>query len=282
MRMTSFKDTVAIVTGGASGIGRGLCAELGRRGAVVVVADLDGQGAEQVASCVMASGGRASSGYVDVTEFEQVQKLVDATLADHGRLDFMFNNAGTGIWGDVRDMSLGDWHRVLDVNLWGVIHGSITAYAVMVKQGSGHIVNTASLAGVVSAPTILPYATAKHAVVGLSTCLRGEAADLGVKVSVVCPGPVRTPFYNALRVAGLHRSGPRVPGDALDAGRAARIILRGVAGNRRIIIFPGRARLTWMVYRILPSLLARTCRKSIRKLRASRSQSTGGGAGQEP
>jgi NAD(P)-dependent dehydrogenase (short-subunit alcohol dehydrogenase family) len=272
--MTSFKDKVAIVTGGASGIGRGLCAELGRRDAAVIVADLDGQGAEQVASRIIATGGRASPGCVDITEIGQVQRLIDATLAEHGRLDFMFNNAGIGIWGDVRDMTPEDWRRVLDVNLWGVIHGSITAYAVMVKQGFGHIVNTASLAGVVSVPTIIPYATAKHAVVGFSTSLRAEAADLGVKVSVVCPGPVRTQFYDSLHVAGPHRSGPRVPADALDAGQAARIILRGVARNTRIIVFPGRARLTWMVYRILPSLSARTCRKSVRKLRASRSEST--------
>lgn len=101
--MTTFKDRVAIVTGGASGIGRGLCEELGRLGAVVIVADLDDHGAQLVASTITTACGRASSAHLDVSRAEQVQKLVEVVAAEHRRLDYMFNNAGIGFWGEVRD-----------------------------------------------------------------------------------------------------------------------------------------------------------------------------------
>jgi short-subunit dehydrogenase len=104
----------------------------------------------------------------------------------------MLNNAGIALGGEVRDMDLEHWRRILDVNLWGVIHGTTAAYQVMVKQGFGHIVNTASLGGLIPEPMATAYATTKHAVVGLSTSLRAEAAELRVKVSVVCPGFVQT------------------------------------------------------------------------------------------
>lgn len=271
--MTSFKDRIAIVTGGASGIGRGLCEELGRLDAVVIVADLDDHGAQLVASSITTAGGRASSAHLDVRRVEQVQKLVEVTVEEHQRLDYMFNNAGIGFWGEVRDMSLEQWHQLIDVNLWGVVYGSTTAYALMVKQGFGHIVNTASLAGLVPVPTATPYAVAKHGVVGFSISLREEAADLGVKVTVVCPGQVRTSFYNSLTLTDVHQNGPQLPLRAVDGKQAAQIILKGVTRNKRIIIFPLRARLTWMKFRFLPMLIARINRKMVRNLRASRPES---------
>lgn len=271
--MTSFKDTVAIVTGGASGIGRGLCEELGRLGAVVIVADLDDHGAQFVASTITTIGGRANPVHLDVSRTEQVQKLIEVTITEHQRLDFMFNNAGIGFWGEVRDMSPEQWRQLIDVNLWGVINGSTAAYSVMVKQGFGHIVNTASLAGLVPVPTATPYAAAKHGVVGFSISLREEAADLGVKVTVVCPGQVRTSFYDSLTLTDVHRNGPQSPSGAMDGKQAAQIILKGVTRNKRIIIFPLRAWLTWIKFRFLPVLIARINRTMVRKLRASRPKS---------
>ena len=271
--MTTFKDRVAIVTGGASGIGRGICEELGHLGAVVIVADIRLEGAQKVVAAITAAGGRAGAAHLDVSQTEQVQKLVEVTVGEHRRLDYMFNNAGIGFWGEVRDTSLEQWRQLIDVNLWGVVYGSTAAYAVMVRQGFGHIVNTASLAGLVSVPTATPYAAAKHGVVGLSISLREEAADLGVKVTVVCPGQVRTPFHDSLTLANVHRNGPQSPSGAADGRQAARIILKGVTRNKRIIIFPLRARLTWIKYRFLPVLTARINRTMVRKLRASRPES---------
>lgn len=193
--MNCFQDKVAIVTGGGSGIGREVCVQLARAGAAVVVAaDINGEGAQETTNTVAAAGSQACAAQVDVAQSDAVQQLVDETVAKYGRLDYMFNNAGISIVGDMRDMTIDHWQHIVHVNLWGVIYGTMSAYPVMVKQGAGHIVNTSSMAGLVPAGTTTAYAATKHAVVGLSTSLRTEAANLGVMVSVACPAMVKTPI----------------------------------------------------------------------------------------
>jgi NAD(P)-dependent dehydrogenase (short-subunit alcohol dehydrogenase family) len=238
---------------------------LARRGAAVVAADLNQEGADQIASSVRAAGGKAESACVDVSRADEVARLVEGTVARHGRLDYMFNNAGIGIWGDVRDIRWEQWHRLMDIDLWGVVYGSLAGYHVMARQRCGHIVNTASLSGLVGVPATIPYTTAKHAVVGFSTALRAEGAGLGIKVTVVCPGPVRSRFHESLLLAGNDPSAKQAPSEAVDADRAARMILRGVARNRRIVVFPLRARITWRLYQFAPALLMRAFQPSVRK-----------------
>src|SRR5262245_39734519 len=172
--MTALQHQVAIVTGGASGIGRALCQALAARGVTVVVADINAAGAEQVATEICSRGGQAAAHQVDVADADSVSRLVQDTVAVHQRLDYIFNNAGIAVTADARDLGLEHWRRVIDVNLLGVIYGVQAAYPVMARQGYGHIVNTASLAGLLAYPTNLPYATTKHAVVGLSLSLRPE------------------------------------------------------------------------------------------------------------
>jgi len=196
-----FHNQVAIVTGGASGIGRALCEELARRGALAVVADINRDGAQAAASAIDAMGGRAVAAPLDVTCAVDVEHLVEDTVRQHGRLDYMFNNAGIGVAGEVRDLSLDHWRKTIDINLWGVIYGATAAYGVMLRQGSGHIVNIASAAGLIGEPGLAPYSVTKSAVVALSTALRSEAESMGVRVSVVCPGFVDTAIYdNAIGV----------------------------------------------------------------------------------
>src|SRR5664280_2465562 len=132
----------------------------------------------------------------DVTGAGALSQSVGRFAAEHGGLDFMFNNAGIAVGGEVRDLSLAHWQRVVDVNLMSVIHGVAAAYPLMIEQGRGHIVNTASLSGLVPSPLLVPYSTTKHAVVGLSIGRRVEAADHGVRVSVVCPGVIETPLLD--------------------------------------------------------------------------------------
>ena len=126
-----------------------------------------------------------------------VQALVDEVAVRHGRLDFMFNNAGIVIGGRTDEMSREHWDRVIDVNLKGVVNGVVAAYPLMVSQGHGHIVNTASTAGLAPAVLVAAYSASKHAVVGLTGALRPEAARFGVRVSVMCPGAVDTPILDA-------------------------------------------------------------------------------------
>jgi NAD(P)-dependent dehydrogenase (short-subunit alcohol dehydrogenase family) len=261
---------VAIVTGGASGIGRALSAALVARGDRVVLADLDGAAAEDVAERLRAGGpGTATAAAVDVRDAGAVTALVTGTAERHGRLDLLFNNAGLGIGGPTEELSPAHWDRTLDVNLRGVLHGVQAAYPLMLRQGHGHIVNTASLAGLLPMPGSAPYATTKWAVVGLSLSLRAEGAARGVRVSVVCPGGVDTPILDKGMPADL----PRVPsvegidtravitrasgGRLYGADALAADVLRGIDRNRPLIVAPRQARVMWRLMRLSPSLVLR-------------------------
>ncbi len=269
----SFEEKVAIVTGGASGIGEAVSLELARRGTQVTVADINGDSAERVAAAIAKDGGRAKAWRVDVTQEQDIRRLIEDTAAAYGRLDYQFNNAGVAIGGDARDLTLDQWRRVLDVDLYGVLYGTLAAYPIMVKQGFGHIVNTSSAAGLLPLPLSAPYCTAKHAVVGLSLSLRAEGADLGVKVSVVCPGYVRTKIFESSVVVNMPQDlAYRTPGriKMIEAAQAARVILDGVAQNQAVIAFPGYIRLAWRAYRLFP----RVAERSVRQVREARTYRT--------
>jgi NAD(P)-dependent dehydrogenase (short-subunit alcohol dehydrogenase family) len=270
--MSAAQRQVAIVTGGASGIGQALCHALAARGAIVIVADINAAGAQDVAAAIRRRGAQAAAHTVDVADADSVNRLVQQTIAAHQRLDYLFNNAGVAVTADARDLRLEHWHRVMGVNLLGVIHGVQAAYPIMARQGHGHIVNVASLAGLLPYPTNLPYTTTKHAVVGLSLSLRAEAADLGVKVSVVCPGSVRSGIYAASPILNvrLDQMRPALPFKLIEADDAARRILAGVARNQPVIVFPPYARVLWWVYRARVTWLYPLGVKLIRDLRRLR------------
>jgi NAD(P)-dependent dehydrogenase (short-subunit alcohol dehydrogenase family) len=270
--MSPFRNAVALVTGGASGLGRALCEEMARRGAVVVVTDVDESGARAVAEGIAASGGRASGVALDVRQADAVRRVVEETAAAHGRLDYLFNNAGLAVVGEVQDLGPEHWQKILDVNLWGVIHGVAAAYPIMVRQGSGHIVNTASAAGLVGIPCSTPYATTKFAVVGLSQNLRAEAADLGVKVSALCPAYIQTRIFDAATyVAGSSQEVVSlIPFKMLEVNEAVRRILRGVERNRGLIVLPFYARLLWWLTRLLPGIPVAVNRQAVQAWRRRR------------
>jgi NAD(P)-dependent dehydrogenase (short-subunit alcohol dehydrogenase family) len=270
----SLNEKVAIVTGGGSGIGEGLCRELARRGARVVVADINSAEAGRVVASITGIGGQAAASTVDVSRAEQVTRLVEETAAAYGRVDYMFNNAGFAIGGDFRDLTLEHWHRVLDVDFYGVLHGMQAAYPVMVSQGFGHIVNTSSAAAFFAAPGNAPYCAAKYALVGLSLSARLEGVDLGVKVSCVCPGFVRSNVYRNAEVAGMTlptdmtpEQVAGAPAKMMDPARAAQVILDGVARNKALIVFPAVIRWARRLDRLLPGLSDRI---QLRQMRESR------------
>jgi len=271
--MSHFEGQVAIVTGGASGIGRALCRALDRQGAAAVVAaDIDGAGAKEVA----AAGERVVAGRVDVTRAGDVQGLVDETVSRHGRLDLMINNAGATLCGEVRDLAPVHWQHMLDVNLWGTIYGTTAAYRVMVEQGRGHIVNVASLDGLAPMPLATPYTAAKHAVVGLSTALRCEAAALGVRVSVACPGAVNTAILDTAAFVGIDREAAIAEMQSgfklSDPADCARAILRGAARNQAIIVDTRLNRLFWRLYSLSPRMYVWLMQQAASQMRFYRKQ----------
>ena len=257
---------VALVTGGASGIGKALCEGLAARGDIVVVTDVNGDGAEQVAHAIRAAGGRATAERLDVTSAEAVAACVQKTHAAHGRLDLLFNNAGICVMGEAQHHTPADWERLLDVNVRGVLHGIRAAYPLMIAQGFGHLVNISSVSALVPSPLLAGYSMTKHAVLGLSIGLRPEAARYGVRVSAVCPGFIRTGMPQGAVVRGLKRERMlgSIPG-WYSAEDAARDILRGVDQNREIIHVQWFARWTHRLRRWAPGLTSWAAALTVRR-----------------
>lgn len=265
---------VAIITGGAGGIGKALAEELSERGCYVVLADLNAELLEKTAADLRATGSQLDAKKVDVRDAEQVQALVEGVFRELGRIDYMFNNAGVNLCAELRDTTLEDWNLLIDVNLRGVVHGVHAAYPIMCEQGFGHIINTASAAGIVPAAAEGAYAATKHAVVGLSLALQVEAAAFGVKVSVVCPGLVDTPILDSTKYVKLDpdvltRVAPQKP---IPPRRAARQILRGVERNRFYIVITATVHALWRLHRYAPGASLRVGQLAAWMFRKTRSQ----------
>ena len=269
-----FDGATAIVTGGASGIGRALAEELAKRGCEeVVLGDLQIELAEEVASEIRVSGGKAKAVKIDTTDFAAMEYLIQETVKRTGRLDYIFNNAGIVIGGYVNYYSIEDWNQIVDVNLRGVINGIQVAYPIMVKQGFGHIINTASMAGLMVGPGNVAYTTTKYAVVGLSKSLRAEAAQTGVRVSVLCPGVIRTPILDGGKYGKMLIE---IPPDELQRmleklrpmspNLFAKKVLHLVAKNKAIIIVPSWWKLFWWINRLSPSLGISLSQKRFQKM----------------
>jgi NAD(P)-dependent dehydrogenase (short-subunit alcohol dehydrogenase family) len=271
--MTMFENKVAIVTGGASGLGRTLGEALARRGALVVLADINSEGANQAARSICDAGYKASAETVDVTDFEAVKKLVDTTFREHGRLDYLFNNAGILIFGEARDCSIEDWRSVIDLDLYGVVNGVVAAFPLMVEQGFGHIVNTASVEGLAPFPVMGSYVASKYGVVGLSHALRAEGAALGVKVSVACPGYVTTKIIETSRMVRIDREKILASlTDSMGVSPEACVsgILRGVERNKATIVVGWWAKILWRMQRWSPGLVYWIMRMVTSQMRKSR------------
>ncbi|GAA1845153.1 SDR family NAD(P)-dependent oxidoreductase [Actinomadura bangladeshensis] len=270
----SLASRSAIVTGGGSGIGASLTAALVAAGADVVCTDLDLAAAEKTVAGLagLAGPGSARAAAVDVTQAAQVQQVVDEVVEAHGRIDLMFNNAGITYFGDTEDLTLDQWNSIIDVNIRGVVHGVHAAYPQMVRQRGGHIVNTASMGGLMAAGLMTSYVATKHAVVGLSLALRTEAAAHGVGVTVVCPAAVDTPILDKGEIGPYRGRDFYLDGQGikhpLDAGVLVRRVLAAVEANEAMVVEPRRARLAWRVGRLAPTFVNRTTTRFIARQRA--------------
>jgi NAD(P)-dependent dehydrogenase (short-subunit alcohol dehydrogenase family) len=267
----TFTGKHAIVTGAGSGIGAALCRALVTAGADVVATDVDGAAAARTAESLHGPG-TASSATLDVTDAAAVAAAVDAVVARTGRLDLMFNNAGIAWGGDTELLTLAQWNAIIDVNIRGVVHGVAAAYPVMLRQGRGHIVNTASMGGLTAAGQITSYVMTKHAVVGLSLALRSEAVSRGVGVLAICPGAVETPILDKGAIGGfvgrdyyLRGQGTKT---AYSPDRLARDTLKAIERNKALLVAPKSSHASWLFARLAPGLLQRMSIRFIADQRA--------------
>ena len=194
--LRTYSGAVALITGGASGIGAALGRELVKRGAKVVLADRQLELAQKLAKDL---GENARAVSLDVREPAAFAAVAAGVVETEGRIDYFFNNAGIGLAGLFEDHSLEDWKYIVDINLLGVVSGLHCVYPIMLKQGYGHIINTASEAGLVTSSVLGMYAAPTHAVVGLTESLYRELEGTGVGVHCLCPNLVDTQIFHSER-----------------------------------------------------------------------------------
>ena len=198
------QDKVAVITGGASGIGRGTALAMARAGADVVLADVNDQRLEEAQSDLAALGRRAIIVHCDVSLDSDVERLAKVSLAEMGRADILMNNAGVVLRGALEQISIADWEWSFGINVLGVIRGIRAFLPHMLERGSGYVVNTASIAGLVALTGEgAPYVASKFAVVGLSEALALYTRPKGIGVSVLCPGSVDTNLHETGRTVGM-------------------------------------------------------------------------------
>lgn len=251
---------VALITGAASGMGFALARLLARDHWIVILTDVKKEQVDSSAQALIDEGGECEAMALDVTDYAAVNETIDNVTERHGRLDLVINSAGIAIFGEMQNMTMENWKSTIEVNLWGAIYVTDAAYKKMIPHGSGHIVNISSAAGLVPSSMRIPYTTSKHGVVGLSTSLRAEARGYGIKVSVVCPGVVKTNIFNTIKVVGASRAmiQDRIESSrALPADAAAKHILRGIARNKAVIPVTASAYIVWRLYRYTPGIYRR-------------------------
>jgi len=242
-----YKDKTCIVTGANSGIGYALTEELLKRGAIVYMAGRNLKRIEKATEKLSVYSDRIHTVIVDVTIQEQVEKAIENTAEEAGRLDFLFNNAGVGGTLPFDKATIDDWKRIIDLNLWSVIYGVNVAVPIMLKQGFGHIVNTSSIAGIVPPPFQALYSLTKFGVTGLTESLRYEYKEKGLHFSTICPANIATAIFKK-SIDGVVHNDVKIPDDAIPADKAAKQILDDLPKEKGIIVVPEELREWWLGY----------------------------------
>lgn len=260
-----FGGRTVVLTGGASGIGRALARLLVGAGATVHVLDVN---ADALAAMVREHSGPGviHPFILDVRDRDAYASVIGEILRLSKTIDFLFNNAGVTLLGEAQTIPFERWKWLLDVNLMGVIHGTHLVYPLMIAQGSGHIINTASVAGATGYATAAAYATSKAAILEFSRSLRAEAKGYGVRVSVACPGYVNSGIFTQDCIIGadIEAMTRDLLVKMMTPEEAASHLLKGVVGRKNTIVFPFSARFLWWLAKWAPTLLIPLHRRLLR------------------
>lgn len=258
-RLTSFAGRAALITGASSGIGRLLALRLAREGAGVALVARRGDELEKLAAEIVAAGGRALPLVCDVADPAQVDEAAARARAHFGHVDLLFNNAGYGHHRSFLDWELADMERMLRVNYLGSLYFTKALLPAMVERGKGWLVFVASVAGRLGLPDESAYSATKFAMVGLAEALSMEVEDAGVHVLTVCPGSVRTPFFDAEALERMPESARRSmvePADLVER------IVSALARGQRELTFPRRIALAYVLRSLFPNWARRQIKRS--------------------
>jgi NAD(P)-dependent dehydrogenase (short-subunit alcohol dehydrogenase family) len=264
--MKDFQNKVAAITGAASGMGRTLAVQLAQRGCHLALSDVNEAGLAETAALARQHGVKVTTTRLDVADRVAMFAWADAVVADHGRVNLIFNNAGVALGAFVETVKPEDFQWIMGINFWGVVWGTQAFLPHLKKSGEGHIVNTSSLFGLLASPTQGTYNASKFAVRGFTEALRQELDMLPCGVSATCvhPGGIRT---NIARAAKMDASMDQATGGQAEAARArfdkmlnlttaesaARQILRAVEGNKRRVLVGVDAKLLDLCVRLFGS-----------------------------
>lgn len=261
----TFEGRTVVLTGAASGIGKALANALCRSGATVHALDINAEGLADLA-CACEGLGVIHCAVVDVCDIASYTLAVNEVIRISKSIDYLFNNAGVTLLGEAQNLPFDRWKWLLDINLMGVIHGTHLIYPLMISQGSGHIINTASIAGATGYATAAAYTTSKAAILEFSRSLRSEAKAYGVKISVACPGYVDSEIFTQDRIVGADREAMirDLPVKMMSPDQAALGFLAGVVRGEETMVFPLSAKLLWYLSRWAPSMTDQFHRRFLR------------------
>ena len=257
--MNDLKDRIVMITGASSGFGKEaakMCVDLGAK--VVLGARREEKLKEL---CDELGSDFAIYKTTDVTSKDQMHALAQHGIDTFGKIDSLVNNAGVMPLSLLEKGRTDEWDHMIDVNIKGVMNGTLACYKVMVEQGFGHIINTASVAGILPAPFVVSYGMTKHAVVGLSVSLRAQASRYGVRVSALCPGFIETPILEGGKYG---RVGPKIveklkkrplPLMAIAPEALVKKVLPQIEKNKGLIVEPLQMKILWWLYRLSPSFV---------------------------
>lgn len=259
--MRQFKDKVCVITGAGSGIGAACARAMAAEGAIIIGADLRMEMLEAVTAEVNEAGGRMQAHQLDVADRDAVFALAASVEKAHGAADLVLNNAGVSYSATVEDMSMDNFQWVMDINFWGVVHGTQAFLPAMISRGSGHIANVSSIFGLIGVPTQCAYNAAKYGVLGFGEALRHEMKEHNIGVTTIHPGGINTNIVRHAR----YQQGPDMEAEREEAIQrfaqftitqpegAAKIIMKGIKRNKgRVLIGPDAHFVDW-VRRIFPT-----------------------------